>query len=254
MCSRDRSLFLHTTSIGGQVLLFHRFTPTRSVIDAADHVRGMTCADDRRFVRAPLFSGSPPPYRCRACDRCGRPAHDRDAPGMKHRTTTLALALVAALVLPSAAHAADRTVHSPTELISVLNSPYTGRVIIPADARWEVIGRNIPIHSGVQLIGERGALASRPLLFSNDKDDSAEGEFALFRVEGNDVRVEGLHLRGPEAGRHDDAGAKVDAIAVVENPEAPVSGHNIVIADNELDEWPGSGVHAEGLVRIDVPS
>ena len=93
-----------------------------------------------------------------------------------------------------------RVCRSAADLNELLNSGYRGRVIIPRDARWEMKDRKgkpltyIPLHSGVELVGERGALGSRPLLYT---DYRVEG-YPLFVIDkADDVRVEGLHLRGP---------------------------------------------------------
>jgi len=189
------------------------------------------------------------------------------------------------LALPGAAHATppsppaancpqtgvpgERRVCSAVELEAVLRSDFTGRVLVQANAHWEMTNpcgtrgefgncvgvpmREIPVHTGVQLVGERGPLATRPLLFSNEK--SGDEHYPLFVVVGNDVRVEGLHLRGPEAGARADKDAKVDAIKVVEdpNPKQPL-GRHVVIADNELNEWPDAGVQVSGAVQQEEPS
>ena len=161
----------------------------------------------------------------------------------------------------------ERRVCSAVELEAVLRSPFAGRVVVPANAQWEMTDpcggrgefgncvaipmREIPLHSGVHLIGERGPLASRPLLFTGEK--SGTEHYPLFRIVGNDVRVEGLHLRGPEAAAREAKDAKVDAIEVVEDP-AQRLGRDVVIADNELNEWPDAGVEVSGTVKMDVPS
>ena len=58
----------------------------------------------------------------------------------------------------------------------------------------------IPLYSGVTLVGERGKLGSRPLLFTTYTDKVQRR--AMFEVCGNDIRVEGLHLRGPQTGEN----------------------------------------------------
>ena len=187
------------------------------------------------------------------------------------------LAAVATLVAVESAQASsscpqtgapnERRVCSAAELESVLRSDFAGRVLVPAGARFDmsdpcgahgefgnciaVPRRDIPLHSGVQLIGERGPLASRPLIFTDLKP--GDQHYPLFEVVGNDVRVEGLHLRGPEAGSRAGKDAKVDAVRVVEDP-AQQLGRRVVIADNELDEWPGAGVSVSGTVREDQAS
>ena len=52
----------------------------------------------------------------------------------------------------------------------------------------------VPLQSGVELVGERGATGSRPLLYT---DYRAEGHPLFVIDKADDVRVEGLHLRGP---------------------------------------------------------
>lgn len=138
----------------------------------------------------------------------------------------------------------EKRVSSPRELILTLIDPgFTGRLIIPHDAKWDLTGfQDIPLSSGVSLIGERGPLGSRPLLYTTNK--SNEARYRLFYTEGSDVRVEGLHFRGPMA---DDrtAGQYVDAIHVATTP-ALSQGGPIVIADNEFDQWLGAGVDVAG--------
>ena len=52
----------------------------------------------------------------------------------------------------------------------------------------------IPLSSGVEIVGERGALGSRPLLYT---DYRVEDHPLFIAEKTDDVRVEGLHLRGP---------------------------------------------------------
>ena len=165
----------------------------------------------------------------------------------------------------------ERWVCSAVDLDAVLRSDFIGRVIVPRDVNWEMITpcgafdelgrcidvpmRDIPVQSGVRLIGERGALGSRPLLFTNDKLNDGL-QHSLFRVEANNVRIEGLHLRGPEAGDRDEGQPDRAAITVIEHPDEDPEkqrGRNIIIADNELDEWPTAGVRAEGTVGFEEP-
>lgn len=123
-------------------------------------------------------------------------------------------------------------------LVSTLRSNFTGRVIIPSDARWDLSGfASIPLRSGVSLIGERGPLGSRPLLFATNK---AEG-YQLFEITGNDVRVEGIHFRGPAAGSRSSSQPYTNAIRIIEDPLLKL-GRRVLVADNEFDEWTGSGV------------
>src|SRR3954469_6487321 len=175
------------------------------------------------------------------------------------RALPVILGLLAAALLPSAAHAAGppcpqpiepsmRRACSPGDLAGILRSDFTGRVVIPRDVSWEIKDRDLPLKSGVTLTGERGDLGSRPTLFTNDKSL----EYSMFDVQGNNVRVEGLHLRGPEAGARDDKQPYVHGITITQDPMA-MTGRNVVVADNELDEWPGSGVQVSGTVDFLVP-
>src|SRR4051812_5647162 len=89
-------------------------------------------------------------------------------------------------------------VNSPRDLLLTLfDERFTGRVIIPHDVQWDLSGYgSIPLRAGVELIGERGALGSRPLLFTNAPTLDGAG-YDFFIVVGNNVRVERIHLRGP---------------------------------------------------------
>ena len=114
----------------------------------------------------------------------------------------------------------ERICRSPDELDALLRSTYVGRVVIPRDVQWEMRagdGRplgSIPVRSGIELVGQRGDLGSRPLLFT---DHRAEG-FTLFQVNGSDVRIEGLHLRGPyRPGDRKKALEGVEAISVTQD-------------------------------------
>ncbi len=173
-----------------------------------------------------------------------------------------------------------RRVSTPAELNEVLRSDFRGRVIVPAGAVWQMtvpcggrdeFGRcldvpmtNIPLRDGVQLVGERGPLGSRPMLYTNEKS----APYALFVVEGNDVLVQGIHFRGPAAGVRDKkklphfvAGIRVNVDPGVEDPaKTPprrTFGRNVVIRDSEFDEWVSSAVEVVGAVafgRGEVPT
>ncbi len=157
----------------------------------------------------------------------------------------------------------EQIVSSPAELNKVLRSDFTGRVIVPKDVEWEMkdcdgtLLRRIPLHSGVGLVGERGELGSRPLLYTKDKAQVDEGPLddSLFRVVGNDVRVEGLHLRGNKpAAEHTipDDPFYLHAITVIEDADQQL-GRRVVIADNEFDQWTGGGVNLIGTHVVPNP-
>lgn len=193
---------------------------------------------------------------------------------MKLATAVPAAALTAALAFVPGASAqvappgATNNVFEPqstrvgsaAELVAVLRSPFQGRVIVPRDVNWEMkqpcggrdeLGRcfdtpftYIPIHSGVQLVGERGALGSRPVLRATYKAEA----YPLFVIAANDVTIEGLHFQGPARGRGIKGQEKVTALQVVEDPVLDV-GHRVLIADSELDQWTDAGVSVTGTVK-----
>jgi hypothetical protein len=155
-----------------------------------------------------------------------------------------------------------RRVSSAEELNAVLRDPtFTGRVIVPSDARFNLTGfafyDPIPIRSGVQLVGEPGPLGKRPLLYTLDKTASppqpGKGrQYHLFEVMGNDVQVVGLHIRGPWRAQDHKKGIDRDkrpythGIRVNEDAEQGSSGRNVIIADNEFERWSGAGVTLAG--------
>ncbi len=160
------------------------------------------------------------------------------------------------------------TVHSAVELAAVLRSPFRGRIVIPKDADWtmsDLCGARdefgncvatslteLPIRSGVELVGERGFLGRRPTL----RASRATERYRLFVITGSDARITGLHLRGPSRSTTKDQPI-VEAITAIQDPTG-AAGRRVTIADNELDSWPGSAVnicgnyepHAEGVCDI----
>jgi hypothetical protein len=141
-------------------------------------------------------------------------------------------------------------VNSPGELVATLSDPNTtGNIIIPRDVQWDMSSYSqIPLHSGVSLVGERGALGSRPLLYTTNKAH----DYHFFDITGNDVRIEGLHLRGPENGNRTDGQAGTQAIFVHEDADHQL-GRRVMISDNELEGWTTAGVEAQGA-HYDVAS
>ncbi len=148
-----------------------------------------------------------------------------------------------------------RTCRSAADLNDLLHSGYRGRVIIPRDARWEMKdGKGaalayIPLHSGVELVGERGALGSRPLLYT---DYRAEGYPLFVADKADDIRVEGLHLRGPyrPADRKKEL-SRVHAIEVLQD-SVTGAGRRVVVSDNEIEGF-SSAVVIGGTVAEDEP-
>jgi VCBS repeat protein len=154
---------------------------------------------------------------------------------------------------PPSPQPATVRVNSPRELLFTLSDEkFTGRVIIPHDVEWDLSGYGyIPLRTGVQLIGERGELGSRPLLFTDAP--SLDGkEYDFFYLWGNNVRIEGIHLRGPANGNRSSSQPFVSGIRVnqrLAEQTKDQSGFGVVVADCELDQWTKSGVQVESDVR-----
>jgi hypothetical protein len=188
----------------------------------------------------------------------------------------------AMLAMPAAAFAADKVVHSVAELDDTLHDrTFTGRVIIPKGSMWlmercdkdkDEFGNfictpvlELPLYTGVSLVGERGELGSRPLLFTTLVDKAVSR--AMFETCGNDIRIEGLHLRGPQTGENhgitlpyfhgvrvfEGAGRRAPSPCAADNVPGPPDairgplGRNVVIADNEMEQWTGGAVRTIGV-------
>jgi hypothetical protein len=150
---------------------------------------------------------------------------------------------------------------SPENLRAVLASPFTGRIVIPKDADWDLKSAldqpSLVVHSNVQIVGERGDLGRRPILkasFQPDKDHTDQA-YGLFDIQGSDVRIEGIDFYGPKDPKTYDRPreAYVGAIVVNENDEVvdetgrpSPQGRNVVIADNEFERWSGGAVETKG--------
>jgi hypothetical protein len=79
---------------------------------------------------------------------------------------------------------------------------------------------------------------------------------SLFEITGNDVRVEGLHIRGHRpASKHTvrDNPFYLHGITVIEDFDQKL-GRRVVIADNEFDRWTGGGVDVTGSHRATTPN
>lgn len=152
-----------------------------------------------------------------------------------------------AACVPQPDHPEIHFATSANDLSTVLTSGFQGQVIVPKGARYDMTGfhgaEGIVLRSGVQLVGERGELGRRPLLYSDDLDT-----YAMFAIRNPDVCVEGLRLAGPSGSPRK---AEIDpfAIKVSEDP-ALFAGdpEPVVIADNEISGWPGGAVEAHGTV------
>ncbi len=140
-------------------------------------------------------------------------------------------------------------VESPVQLAEILKSDFRGRIVVPRDADWtmerscvrrDAFGRCVdepftylPVRRGVDLVGERGALGSRPVLRAAYGAES----YPLFTVEEGGVRIEGLELVGPRnpRDRFKDL-PSVGAIKVVQDApkQRPL---RTLIADNEITRF-----------------
>lgn len=144
---------------------------------------------------------------------------------------------------------------SPVDLADVLASDYRGRITIPRDVFWEMKGRDgqplrdLDVHSGVELVGERGALGSRPTLYTGD----LSVEHSLLSITGNDVHVNGIRFMGPKApSTHAHRDPYVHAISVTEDFDQQL-GRRVLIDDNEFERWSGGAVNLFGTHQVKNP-
>jgi FG-GAP-like repeat len=145
---------------------------------------------------------------------------------------------------------------SPGHLADILNSDFRGRIIIPRDVSWEMKGhdgqplRDLPVKSDIELVGERGELGSRPMLFTRDISTG----YSLLSVTGNDVHISGIRFRGPKLpSTHGRREATTNAIHVREDFDHQL-GRRVLIEDNELEQWSGAGVVLRGMHEVKSPS
>jgi hypothetical protein len=134
-------------------------------------------------------------------------------------------------------------------LVDTLHSHFTGTISIPSYASIDLTGlSDLPVRSGVHLVGTRYGLDEGGLLFTNSLDTI----HTLFNVRGNDVRISRLRFRGP---KHPDTGRsssinKVNAIEVLQDPVLQ-TGKNILISENEMWAWTDAAVTVDGKVHVD---
>lgn len=154
---------------------------------------------------------------------------------------------------------------TPQKLIDALCSKFQGTIVIPQDVVWRIDGpcpnpehrlteyyaggipgnfaRAIPIWSNVQIVGERGFLASRPTLYSEDTSEKR----STFAIVGNDVSIRGIHFDGRKPyNRNSTRVPYVSALTVVQDVETK-QGRNVLIADNEFEGWSNAGVSLNGI-------
>ena len=132
------------------------------------------------------------------------------------------------------------------KLVETLNSHFTGTISIPSYAKIDLTGvSDLPVRSGVHLLGTRYGLDEGGLLFT----ESMDREQTLFKVRGNDVRISRLRFRGP---KHPDTGRsptlnKVNAIEILQDPVLE-TGKNILVSENEMWAWTDACVTVNGKI------
>ena len=149
------------------------------------------------------------------------------------RLTTAVIALASAVGAWGAAPAsgAEVFIHSNNqarELRDALSTPGT-TVRVGDQVRLDLsLFENIVIAEGVQLLGSRSSVRAGPLLFTRSRPE------ILFAVRGDDVRISGLRIRGPDFGVPNASG----------NKRAIASGSNVEleIDHNEISGFQGVGV------------
>ncbi len=158
---------------------------------------------------------------------------------------------------PSCAVPAQGSVRacSPGHLSDILNSEFRGRITIPRDVFWEMKApsgeplRELPVKSGVEIVGERGALSSRPTLYARDISMG----YPLLHVTGNDVRISGIRFLGPKpASTHGRTDPTVSAIQVLQDYDNQL-GRRVLIEDNEMEQWSGAAVTVRGAHEVRRP-
>ena len=101
---------------------------------------------------------------------------------------------------------------------------------------------SIPIEQGVQLLGGRSSTQAGPLLYTNTRPD------VLLAVRGDDVRISGLRIRGPDYGIPDTKKMRrgIQAKGTVEleidnNEISGFEGMGVQLSDDK-DRYPPSGL------------
>jgi hypothetical protein len=134
-----------------------------------------------------------------------------------------------------------------TELVDALRMPGTV-VRVGNHVRMDLSNReSIEIQQGVQLLGGRSSTQAGPLLFTRTRPQ------VLFAVRGDDVRISGLRIRGPDYGIPDTAAIRrgIQSKGTLE----------LEIDHNEISGFEGMGVELQdasnryptfGLPRVRV--
>lgn len=149
------------------------------------------------------------------------------------RLTAAVIALTSVAGAWGAAPAGGATVYITSnnqvrELREALSTPGT-TVRVGNDIKLDLsLYENIAIAEGVQLLGSRSSVQAGPLLFTRYRPE------VLFAVRGDDVRISGLRIRGPDFGVPNASGNK-RAIVAQSNVE-------LEIDHNEISGFQGVGV------------
>jgi hypothetical protein len=164
---------------------------------------------------------------------------------------------------------------SAVDLADKLRSGFNGTIVVPSGSDWNMVtpcgafdelGRcydppltDIPLNSGVRLVGERDRFGRRPVLRAKPHHLN----YALFHADASGTaRIEGLHLIGPKQLRNrfktepTAEGIRVteDAAAIEKLDEAERRrGHRVVVADSEIERF-HNAVNVNGTVQADTPS
>jgi hypothetical protein len=165
---------------------------------------------------------------------------------------------------------------SAVDLAEKLHAGFQGTIVVPAGVDWRMVtpcgaydelGRcyatpmmEIPLKSGVTLVGERDRLGRRPVL----RAAASRLSYSLFNADASSlVRIEGLHLIGPKKfeNRFKKDDPKTEAISVDEDAQAIRAlgtavrrrGHRVVIRDNEIERF-SSAVGVSGTIQADTPA
>lgn len=141
-----------------------------------------------------------------------------------------------------------RTVTTAAALVQLLNSPYRGVIFIPGGTTINMTGhQNTRIKDGVTLRSDRDGTRQGALIHTTDFDK----KYDLFVVEGSNVRIEGLRIKGPSASEeesHSVTGIRVRA-AYPAGPTPTGVSRQVVIRGNELWAWPGAAVSVTGAIN-----
>jgi len=134
----------------------------------------------------------------------------------------------------------DYLVQTKEELLQALRVAKPGEVVyVLPDAVIDLTGTmNILIPPGVTLAGNRGHNgAPGPLIFTDDPNTRP-----LFRIDGPNVRITGLRIRGPNG----EVGVERDAVPRSGGIQA---NHDAEIDNNEIYNWVYGGVIVGGVAK-----